>query len=159
MVNFRFVFMKKLASLVFIVSMSAKLALGDSTTNLGMFSEHADIGNVARPGSVSFDPANGEYLIAGGGENMWFTNDAFHFVWVKMSGDLTLAADIKFLCTGGNPHRKACLIIRQSLDPDSAYVDVALHGAGLTALQSRETPGDTTREIQANVSAPARVRI
>ncbi len=151
--------MKKLASLVFIVSMSAKLAFGDSTTNLGIFSEQADIGKVAKPGSVSFDPANGEYLIAGGGENMWFTNDAFHFVWVKMSGDLTLAADIKFQGTGGNPHRKACLIIRQSLDSDSAYVDVALHGAGLTALQSREAPGDTTREIQANVSAPTRVRI
>ena len=88
--------MKKLAPAFFILSLSAKLAFGDSTANLGIFSEQADIGNVARPGSVNFDPATGEYLIAGGGENMWFTNDAFHFVWVKMSGDLTLAADIKF---------------------------------------------------------------
>ena len=114
---------------------------------------------MARPGSVNFDPATGEYLIAGGGENMWFTNDAFHFVWVKMSGDLSLAADIKFSGTNGNPHRKACLIIRQSLDPDSAYADVAVHGVGLTALQYRETAGDTTREIQSDVSGPARVGI
>ena len=140
-----------------ILSASAKLAFGDSTTNLGIFSEQADIGNVAKPGSVNFDPANGEYLIAGGGENMWLTNDAFHFVWVKMSGDLTLAADIKFSGTNGNPHRKACLIIRQSLDPDSVYADVALHGVGLTALQYREAAGDTTREIQSDVSGPARV--
>ena len=139
--------------------MSAKLALGDATNNLGIFSDQADIGSVAKAGSVNFDPANGEYLIAGGGENMWFTNDAFHYVWVKMSGNLTLAADIKFQGTGGNPHRKACLVIRQSLAPDSAYVDVALHGVGLTALQYRETPGDTTHEIQSNVSGPARVRI
>ena len=81
--------MKKLAPAFFILSLSAKLAFGDSTANLGIFSEQADIGNVARPGSVNFEPATGEYLIAGGGENMWLTNDAFHFVWVKMSGDLS----------------------------------------------------------------------
>ncbi len=129
----------------------------DSTTNLGIFSGQADIGNVARAGSVHFDPSNGDYLITGGGENMWFTNDAFHFVWVKMSGDLTLAADIKFPEMKGNPHRKACLIIRQSLAPDSVYADVALHGVGLTALQYRETAGDTTHEIQSDVSGPTRV--
>jgi len=149
--------MKRLVPAFFILSMSAKLALGDATNNLGMFFEQADIGNVAKPGSVGFDPATSEYLIAGGGENMWFTNDAFHFVWKEMTGDLSLAADIKFLGTGGNPHRKACLIIRQSLEPDSAYVDVALHGVGLTALQYREIAGDTTREVQSDVSGPVRV--
>jgi Tol biopolymer transport system component len=148
--------MKKVGFSVFIILlMNAKLVFGQ----IGIFSNHQDIGNVAKSGSMDFDPVKGEYLIAGGGENMWFTNDAFHYVWIKMSGDVTLAANIKFLGTGGNPHRKACLVIRQSLDPDSAYADVALHGVGLTALQYRETPGDTTREIQSNVSAPERVRI
>jgi hypothetical protein len=90
---------------------------------------------------------------------MWFTNDAFHFVWKKMSGDVTLAADISFVTAGGNAHRKACLIIRQSLDPDSAYADAALHGDGLTSLQYRETTNARTSEIQANLSAPTRLRI
>jgi hypothetical protein len=36
-------------------------------------------------------------------------------------------------------HRKAALMIRQSLDPGAAYADVALHGDGLTSLQSRAT--------------------
>ena len=138
--------------------MSAKLTFADST-GLGIFSHQGDIGNAAHPGSVNFNPASGEYLIAGGGENMWFTNDAFHFAWKKMSGDFTLTADVKFLGTGGNPHRKACLLIRQTLKPDSVYADVALHGNGLTALQYRETKGDLTHEIQSNISAPARVRI
>lgn len=122
--------MKKLAPVFFILSVSAKLAFGDSTTNLGIFSEQADIGNVARPGSVNFDPATGKYLIAGGGENMWLTNDAFHFVWVKMSGDLTFAADIQFAGMNGNPHRKACLIIRQSLDPNSVTPTLPCTGSG-----------------------------
>jgi TolB protein len=151
--------MKKLVPAFFILSLGARLAFGDSTNNLGIFSEQADIGNTAKPGSVNFGPSKGEYLIAGSGGNMWFTNDAFHFVWVKMSGDLSLAADIKFPGTGGNPHRKACLMVRQSLDPDSAYVDVVQHGVGLTSLQYRETARSTTHEIQSNLSMPARVSI
>jgi Tol biopolymer transport system component len=143
---------------IVVLFMSAKLSYAAST-ELGIFSHQRDIGNVARHGSVDFNPATGEYLIAGGGENMWFTNDAFHFVWKKMSGDFTLTADVKFIGTGGNPHRKACLLIRQSLHPDSVYADVAFHGSGLTALQYRDTPAGTTHEIQSNISAPARIRI
>ncbi len=99
------------------------------------------------------------YLISGGGENMWFTNDAFHFVWKKASGDLSFAADIKWIGAGGHEHRKACLLIRQSLDADSPYVDAAIHGDGLTSIQYREERGGVTREIQSNVKAPRRVRI
>ena len=59
--------------------------------------------------------------------------------------------------SNGDPHRKACLLIRQSLSPDSAYVDVAVHGSGLTSLQWREQAGGLTREVQSEVSALARV--
>ena len=125
----------------------------------GIFSHQRDIGKVARPGSANFDPATGEYRIAGGGANMWSTADAFHFVWTRISGDFTLTADVKFIGTGGNPHRKACLLIRQSFAPGSVYADVALHGVGLTALQYRDAPDTPTYEIQSNISAPARMRI
>jgi TolB protein len=150
--------MRKTCWLAFVIlTMNINLVFGAS--QLGIFSGQADVGSVLKPGSVDFDPDKGEYLIAGGGENMWFTNDAFHFVWEKMSGDFTLTADIKFIGMGGNPHRKACLLVRQSLDSDSVYADVAVHGIGLTALQYRETPGDATHEIQSNISAPVRVRL
>jgi Tol biopolymer transport system component len=76
-----------------------------------------------------------------------------------MSGDLTLATNIRWIGTNGNAHRKACLVIRQSLDADSPYADVAVHGDGLTSLQYRETKGGPTREIQANTSAPGRARL
>ena len=128
--------------------------------DLGIFDGQGDVGSVRRPGSVEFDPAKGAYLIAGGGENMWFASDAFHFVWKPMSGDLTLASDIRWLGTGGNAHRKACLIIRQTLDPDSAYADAALHGDGLTSLQYREAAGRATRARSSPTSAaPRRLRL
>jgi Tol biopolymer transport system component len=50
-------------------------------------------------------------------------------------------------------------MLRQSLDADSIYADVALHASGLTALQYRDTKGAITQEVQSNISAPARLRI
>ncbi|MGH7492880.1 MAG: TolB family protein [bacterium] len=126
---------------------------------LGLFEKHGDIGAVGKPGSVEYDAAKKSYLIAGGGENMWFATDAFHFVWKQASGDVALAADIRWSGAGGNPHRKACLLIRQSLEPDSPYADAALHGDGLASLQYRDERGGPTREIQSNLAAPARIRI
>jgi WD40 repeat protein len=145
-------------SALFILSMSTKPVFSQPT-NLGIFSNQADIGSVAKSGSADFNPTTGEYLIAGGGGNIWFTNDAFHFVWKEISGDFTLAADVKFIGTGGNPHRKACLIIRQSLDSDSPYADAVLHGIGLTSLQYRENAAGLTHGIDTDVSAPGRLHL
>ena len=128
-------------------------------TALGPFEAHGDVGTVLRAGTIDYDATKQTCLIAAGGENMWSTNDAFHFVWKKMTGDVALAADIHWIGTGGNAHRKACLLIRQSLQPDSPYADAAVHGDGLTSLQYRENAGGPTREIQSNVSAPRRVRV
>jgi len=126
---------------------------------LGVFESHADIGTVLHPGAVEYDAATGTYTVSGSGENMWSTSDSFHMAWKKVTGDLRLSATISILGTGGNEHRKAVLIIRQSLDPDSPYVDVALHGNGLTSLQYRDEKGAATHEIEANISAPKRLRL
>jgi len=125
----------------------------------GLFEDHADVGVVLHPGSAEYNAAERTYTVAGSGENMWFAADALHFAWKKVSGDVTLSANISFIGTGGNAHRKAVLMIRQSLEADSAYADVAVHGSGLTSLQARDEKGATTHEVQSAVSAPARVRI
>jgi Tol biopolymer transport system component len=127
--------------------------------SVGIFEGSADVGTVLRAGSVEYDSAARTYSVAGTGENMWFASDAFHFAWKKVSGDVTLTANVKILGQGGDPHRKAVLMIRQSLDADSAYADAAVHGDGLTSLQTRDAKGEATHEIQASVTGPARVRI
>src|SRR6187402_776939 len=86
-----------------------------SSSGADLFDGHTDIGATKLAGSVEVDPSGNAYTIAGGGANMWFTNDAFHFVWKKVSGETTLAADIRILGAGGDPHRKAVLLVRQSL--------------------------------------------
>ena len=129
----------------------------------GLFADHRDIGTPAHPGRVVYDEADGRYTVTGGGANMWLDHDDFHYAWTEASGDFALAADVAFEGEGegegADPHRKACLMIRQDLEPDSAYVDVALHGDGLTSLQFRATKGGETHEVQANVEAPERLRI
>jgi TolB protein len=125
----------------------------------GIFDAHADIGAVNRLGGLEFGPADKTYTITGAGENMWFSADAFQFAWKKTAGDVALEAEVSFSGAGKNPHRKACLLIRQGLDADSPYADVALHGNGLTSLQYRDEKGAATHEIQSNISAPQRLRI
>jgi len=134
-------------------------ATGQGTAPVGMFEGHGDVGTVLHAGSVDYDAAKHTYTISGSGENMWSTADAFQFAWKKVSGDVALAADISFAGTGGNEHRKAVLMIRQSLDADSVYADVALHGNGLTSLQFRDEKGAVTREVQSNITGPKRLVI
>jgi hypothetical protein len=126
---------------------------------LGIFTDHQDVGTVLHPGTAHYDAAAKTYTISGSGENMWFGVDDFHYVWKKVSGDVALTADIAFLGAGGNPHRKAVLMIRQSLDGNSPAVDVAVHGVGLTSLQFRDAAGANTHEVESNISAPKTVRI
>jgi hypothetical protein len=141
------------------VLLSSPIHTRSAATSVGIFEGNKDVGTVLHPGSVKYDRAAKTYTVAGSGENMWHTRDAFHFIWKKVDGDVSLAADITFLGAGKDPHRKACLMIRQGLEADSAYVDVAVHGDGLTSLQFRDAKGAATHEVQANVSAPARVQL
>jgi len=150
--------MKKIILTTCMVVIGTELVLA-GPGGVGIFSDHADIGSVGKTGAANFDPNKGEYAVTGGGANMWFTNDAFHFVWEKASGDASLAAAIRWVGTQGNEHRKACLIIRQSLDADSAYADAALHGNGLASLQYREFASGQTHEIISSVNAPEKLRI
>ena len=135
------------------------VAVAQTTSSVRLFENHTDVGTVLHPGSVDYDSGKKSYTISGSGENMWSVKDAFQFVWKKMSGDVTLTADIAFLTKTGNEHKKAVLMLRQSLDADSVYADVALHASGMTSLQFRDEKGAVTREIQSSLSAPKRLRI
>src|SRR5271154_6378327 len=91
------------------VALLAMVAPGarSATPALGIFDGHGDIGTVLHSGSVVYNPADKSYTVSGSGDNMWFSEDDFHFVWTKVSGDVALSADIAFIRTTGNNHRKA----------------------------------------------------
>jgi len=139
---------------------STELVLAaDPGAALGVFENVSDVGSVSRPVTATFDPEHQTYTIGASGANMWGAVDAFGFVWKKVTGDIALAADVQLLGTSSQGHRKACLVIRQSLEPGSAYVDVALHGDGHAALQFRTAAGGPTRTVQCAGPTPQRLRL
>lgn len=120
---------------------------------------HADLGVTPKAGTMEFDAAHNAYRLTGGGANIWAKEDAMQFAWRRLTGDLTITADVNFVGTGAVAHRKAVLMVRQDLTPGSAYADVALHGDGLTAIQYRPAAGGETLEARATVTAPLRLRL
>jgi WD40 repeat protein len=134
-------------------------AWAQSAARLGMFEGATDVGKVSQAGAVEFRPDRREYIVTGGGANIWGTEDAFRFVWRKLTGDLALTASVRWQKEGGNAHRKAGWMIRQSLEADSPYVDAVIHGDGLTSLQYRQVKGGPTEEIQSPLKAPAAIQL
>jgi TolB protein len=134
-------------------------AMRTETNDLGIFTNESSVGQTPPGCKAHYEAASGEYRITGGGANVWGAADAFYFVWKKASGDMTLTADVQFTGTSAAEHRKAMLMIRQSLDPASAYADAVSHGSGLTSLQFRGAAGEQTYEIFTQVQEPARLRL
>jgi TolB protein len=141
----------------FLVLLSFSLAA--QAEKVGVFTAQQDVGTLLHPGSASFDRKAKTYTLSASGENMWAAKDAFHFLFTEARGDLSISADVAFLGTGTDKHRKACLMFRQSLDADSAYIDVAVHGDGLTSLQFREAKGALTHEVQSAATNPKHLRL
>ncbi|MBL9126414.1 MAG: hypothetical protein JNL97_02145, partial [Verrucomicrobiales bacterium] len=71
-----------------VVWVSTLLAGTARSAEWGVFEGRVDVGAPRHAGAVAFDAGRGTYTVTGGGANMWSTNDALHFVWKKMSGDV-----------------------------------------------------------------------
>src|SRR4051794_8371774 len=128
-------------------------------TPIGIFEGQSDVGAALAPGSSSYNKATGQYTINSAGYNIWYTRDEFRFLWKKMSGDVSLAADVNFPDTAGYSDRKAVVIIRQSLDDDSKEAMVALHGAGLMHLAWRPEKNQSLKEMRVNEKSAQRIGI
>jgi TolB protein len=126
---------------------------------VGLFESHGDVGGTAIPGVCSFDPASGVYRITASGENLWADKDAFHFAWNRCHEDLLMECGVEWVGEGKNPHRKAGVMVRASLDPDAAYADAVVHGDGLVSLQFRRMKGGPTEEVQAPLRGSGVMRL
>jgi hypothetical protein len=127
------------------------------TTNTawGSFEGQSDVGGALVPGSASFDASTQQYTLHSAGYNIWYSRDEFVYLWKKMAGDVSLAADITFPNPDGYGDRKAVLIIRQDLDDDAKEAMSALHGAGLIHLAERPQKGANIKEAYRQKSDPA----
>lgn len=140
----------------------SSIAAAQATSNsLGIFEDQSDVGSVTPPGTATFAAATGVYTIRSAGGDLWANVDEFHFVWKKVSGDVSLTADVKVAdgSATSQPHRKALLMFRQTLDSDALSAEAAIHGSGETALQYRRARGNIMQTILFNIGSPQRMRL
>jgi hypothetical protein len=117
-------------------------------TPIGVFQGQSDIGGAVVPGSASYDAGTQQYTIHSAGYNIWYSRDEFRFLWKKMSGDFSLAADVTFPDAKGYGDRKAVLIIRQNLEDDSKEAMLGEHGVGMIHLAWRADKGAMMKDAQ-----------
>jgi TolB protein len=121
-------------------------ASAPQAVKFGAFTGSDDVGAPPLKGSVEFDPATRQYKVTGTGADIWAKADQFHYLWREMSGDFAVAATTTFL-TDGNAHRKASIMLRKTVDTDSPFVHLAIHGDGMPAVQFRSTKADNVNTL------------
>jgi hypothetical protein len=121
-----------------------------------MFDGQSEVGSAVVAGSAACDDAPKQYTINSAGYNIWYSRDEFHFLWKKMSGNVSLAADITFPDPNGYGDRKAALMIRQDLDDDSKEAFVAIHGLGMIQLAQRPEKNARVKDMEYRVGGRGR---
>jgi TolB protein len=128
------------------------------TGKFGAFTNSDDVGGPPIKGSAEFDASTGQYRITGSGADIWGKADQFHFLWREMSGDFAVAAMAQFL-TEGIEHRKAVIMLRKSLDTDSPFIHLVIHGNGMPGVQFRNTKGDDTNTFDLPIEGPGTFKL
>ena len=122
-------------------------------TPIGIFQGQSDVGAALVAGSAAFDARTKRYTIQSAGYNIWYTRDEFRFLWKRLSGDVSLAADITYPDPNGFHDHKAVLVIRQTLEDGSREVMVALHGDGMIHLAERAETNDTISDMEYRIGS------
>ena len=91
-----------LLSLTFLSAFVARAAFSQTPESVGIFNAHADIGTNVKPGSATYIPSTGQYVISGAGYNVWADHDEFQYVYKKITGDFILYTSAEFLGTWVN---------------------------------------------------------
>jgi regulation of enolase protein 1 (concanavalin A-like superfamily) len=116
-----------------------------------------DVGSVGLAGSASY--SNGAFTLTGSGADIWNTADAFHFVYQPLTGDGQLTARVASV-QEANVWSKAGVMIRDTVDPGSAYALMLVSAARGTAFQYRTVAGTSALNVTGTTAAaPTWVRI
>ena len=140
-----------------LISFAAYAAFAQSGA-LRPFTNSGDVGDPTIKGSTAFDAAKKQFRITGAGSNMWAKEDQFQYVWREMSGNFAISATMEFLGQGAD-HRKAGIVLRKTLETDSPYVDMVVHGNGMPGIQWRNTKGDITNAVDFPFDGPAKFKL
>lgn len=116
-----------------------------------------DIGSVGLAGSATFN--NGAFTVGGSGADIWGTADAFRFAYVPVVGNCTITARVLSV-QNTDGWAKAGVMIRASLNANSAHAFVAVTPGNGVAWQNRSTTGgNSSNNGTPGLNAPYWVRL
>ncbi|TAL40627.1 MAG: hypothetical protein EPN89_19785, partial [Methylovulum sp.] len=139
-------------SIIIMLSFLINIAAAQNNP-LGIFQANSDIGNPKKEGSAVYNQTDQSYNLKGGGYNIWFERDEFHYLFNKIKGDFILTANFEFIGKGTEAHRKTGWMIRESTNEKASHISATLHGDGLTVLQWRGMSGVAMRDPQDEIFA------
>ena len=90
----------------------------------------------AAPGSVA--ETDGNYTVVGRGADIWLASDQFQYAHTTLTGDGSMVVKVESLDATDN-WTKAGIMIRESLDPGSAFAAVYATGVNGVRFQARTT--------------------
>ncbi len=112
------------------------------------------------------DKGNGAFTVGASGHDIWDAADDFRFVYKKLSGDGSIVVKVDSLVGSTNAWSKAGVMIRQSLEANSAMVDMIIanpSGANGANFQWRATAGagasNTNSPSTQNIKTPQWVKL
>jgi hypothetical protein len=109
-------------------------------------------------GGFTEEPA-GTYTMTASGTDIWDASDQFHFAYKEVSGDATIQVQVLSV-SHTDDWAKAGVMIRDSLDPNSAHAMMAITPANGVWYGSRMAAGQSSTSIKdPNVSAPQWVKL
>jgi regulation of enolase protein 1 (concanavalin A-like superfamily) len=100
-----------------------------------------NVGSVGLVGDASI--SNGVFTVIGSGNDIWDTADAFRFMYVPVTGNCTITARVISL-QNTDLWAKAGVMIRASLNANSANAFIAVTSSNGVTFQTRSTAGATT---------------
>lgn len=117
----------------------------------------SDIGSVGATGSASGTGAS--FTVTGAGADVWNTADAFRYVYTTLTGNGSIVAEVTGVQDIAS-WTKAGVMMRETLDPSSAYAYMIVSAAKGLAFQRRTAAGiDATNTAGPSGTAPYYVRL
>ncbi|MCP4612651.1 MAG: discoidin domain-containing protein [Planctomycetes bacterium] len=101
----------------------------------------------------------GTYTMTARSDNIADPSDSFHYVYKQLTGSGSIIVKVESV-TETSTSAKAGVMIRESLEPDSAYAMVFSRPDGGTRFRRRnETAGETTNSVDSNLAVPHWVKL
>ena len=100
--------------------------------------------DIGRPLKGGQQISKGRWIFYGGGNDIWNTNDQFRFAYQKLNNDFSLSIKVDSL-KNTHQYAKAGLMIRKSLNKNSAHGIINIFPGGNTEFGYRNKNGETMK--------------